>query len=85
MTSGRDCRRGLSWAAAVGNLTGTAALNWGYSYHGPLDEPVDLVEIPPELGGLSNLTTWFFGLTGEIPPELGGLSNLTGCTSGATS
>ena len=38
-------------------------------------------EIPPELGGLSNLTTLFldFGnqLTGEIPPELGGLSNLT--------
>ena len=38
-------------------------------------------EIPPELGGLSNLT-WLDlsrnGLTGEIPPELGGLSNLTG-------
>ena len=37
-------------------------------------------EIPPELGGLSNLT-WLNlssnGLTGEIPPELGGLSNLT--------
>ena len=37
-------------------------------------------EIPPELGGLSNLK-WLvlFGnqLTGEIPPELGGLSNLT--------
>ena len=36
-------------------------------------------EIPPELGGLSNLT-WLYladnGLTGEIPPELGGLSNL---------
>ena len=37
-------------------------------------------EIPPELGGLSNLTGLFLadnGLTGEIPPELGGLSNLT--------
>ena len=37
-------------------------------------------EIPPELGGLSNLT-WLYlyenQLTGEIPPELGGLSNLT--------
>ena len=36
-------------------------------------------EIPPELGGLSNLT-WLGlvgnRLTGEIPPELGGLSNL---------
>ena len=38
-------------------------------------------EIPPELGGLANLTTlwlWSNELTGEIPPELGGLSNLTG-------
>ena len=39
-------------------------------------------EIPPELGGLSNLRELdSFGgnqLTGEIPPELGGLSNLTG-------
>ena len=38
-------------------------------------------EIPPELGGLSNLTALWLdgnGLTGEIPPELGGLSNLTG-------
>ena len=37
-------------------------------------------EIPPELGGLSNLTALGLGdnqLTGEIPPELGGLSNLT--------
>ena len=37
-------------------------------------------EIPPELGGLSNLTYLYLGdnqLTGEIPPELGGLSNLT--------
>ena len=37
-------------------------------------------EIPPELGGLSNLTELSLadnGLTGEIPPELGGLSNLT--------
>ena len=37
-------------------------------------------EIPPELGGLSNLTgLWLLRnqLTGEIPPELGGLSNLT--------
>ena len=37
-------------------------------------------EIPPELGGLSNLTGLYLGdnqLTGEIPPELGGLSNLT--------
>ena len=36
--------------------------------------------IPPELGGLSNLTRLFLHgnqLTGEIPPELGGLSNLT--------
>ena len=37
-------------------------------------------EIPPELGGLSNLT-WLVlhdnELTGEIPPELGALSNLT--------
>ena len=38
-------------------------------------------EIPPELGGLSNLTGLVLAvnqLTGEIPPELGGLSNLTG-------
>ena len=38
-------------------------------------------EIPPELGGLSNLTELSLSgnqLTGEIPPELGGLSNLTG-------
>ena len=37
-------------------------------------------DIPPELGGLSNLTWLSLGwnaLTGEIPPELGGLSNLT--------
>ena len=37
-------------------------------------------EIPPELGGLSNLTELFLDdnqLTGEIPPELGRLSNLT--------
>ena len=37
-------------------------------------------EIPPELGGLSNLTWLLLGdnqLTGEIPPELGRLSNLT--------
>ena len=37
-------------------------------------------EIPPELGGLSNLTRLVLSgnqLTGEIPPELGGLSNLT--------
>ena len=37
-------------------------------------------EIPPELGGLSNLTELWLDnnqLTGEIPPELGGLSNLT--------
>ena len=44
-------------------------------------------EIPPELGGLSNLTGLRLSvdgrdsadnqLTGEIPPELGGLSNLT--------
>ena len=37
-------------------------------------------EIPPELGGLSNLTGLFLHgnqLTGEIPPELGRLSNLT--------
>ena len=37
-------------------------------------------EIPPELGGLSNLTLLYLHanqLTGEIPPELGGLSNLT--------
>ena len=37
-------------------------------------------EIPPELGGLSNLTVLVLSsnqLTGEIPPELGGLSNLT--------
>ena len=36
-------------------------------------------EIPPELGGLSNLQWLDLGanqLTGEIPPELGGLSNL---------
>ena len=36
-------------------------------------------EIPPELGGLSNLTGLSLSgnqLTGEIPPELGGLSNL---------
>ena len=42
-------------------------------------------EIPPELGGLSNLdgagTLRDNQLTGEIPPELGGLSNLTGCLS----
>ena len=33
-------------------------------------------EIPPELGGLSNLTELSLRdnqLTGEIPPELGGL------------
>ena len=43
-------------------------------------------EIPPELGGLSNLTGLSRGnqLTGEIPPELGGLSNLTCCTSVTT-
>ena len=38
-------------------------------------------EIPPELGGLSNLTELSLDnnqLTGEIPPELGGLSNLQG-------
>ena len=42
-------------------------------------------EIPPELGGLSNLTGLLSllylrdnQLTGEIPPELGRLSNLTG-------
>ena len=37
-------------------------------------------EIPPELGGLSNLTglgLWDNQLTGEIPLELGGLSKLT--------
>ena len=37
-------------------------------------------EIPPELGGLSNLQRLYLrgnGLTGGIPPELGGLSNLT--------
>ncbi len=37
-------------------------------------------EIPPELGGLFNLTRLNLSgnqLTGEIPPELGGLSNLT--------
>ena len=42
-------------------------------------------EIPPELGGLSNLTLLGLGvnqLTGEIPPELGGLSNLTGLSLG---
>ena len=36
-------------------------------------------EIPPELGGLSNLAHLILGgnqLTGEIPPELGRLSNL---------
>ena len=35
-------------------------------------------EIPPELGGLSNLRLYLDNnqLTGEIPPELGGLSNL---------
>ena len=36
-------------------------------------------EIPPELGGLSNLERLYLNgnqLTGEIPPELGGLSNL---------
>ena len=36
-------------------------------------------EIPPELGGLSNLEWLLLSgnrLTGEIPPELGGLSNL---------
>ena len=36
-------------------------------------------EIPPELGGLSNLTVLVFQnnqLTGEIPPELGDLTNL---------
>ena len=36
-------------------------------------------EIPPELGGLSNLRWLYLGgnlLTGEIPPELGGLANL---------
>ena len=36
-------------------------------------------EIPPELGGLSNLTELVLSdnqLTGEIPPDLGGLSNL---------
>ena len=36
-------------------------------------------EIPPELGGLSNLkelSLYSNQLTGEIPPELGGLSNL---------
>ena len=36
-------------------------------------------EIPPELGGLSNLRALLLSenqLTGEIPPELGGLSNL---------
>ena len=36
-------------------------------------------EIPPELGGLTNLVTLSLadnGLTGEIPGELGGLSNL---------
>ena len=38
-------------------------------------------EIPPDLGGLYNLTVLVLSsnqLTGEIPPELGGLSNLTG-------
>ena len=37
-------------------------------------------EIPPELGGLSNLTRLRLHgnqLTGEIPPDLGGLANLT--------
>ena len=41
-------------------------------------------EIPPELGGLSNLQRLDLHdnqLTGEIPPELGGLSNLTGLRS----
>lgn len=36
-------------------------------------------ELPPELGGLSNLTELYLGnnqLTGEIPPELGNLTNL---------
>ena len=44
-------------------------------------------EIPPELGGLSNLTLLYLHdnqLTGEIPPELGGLSNLTGLVLHAT-
>ena len=37
-------------------------------------------EIPPELGGLSNLTQLWLNdnqLTGEIPPELSNLSNLS--------
>ena len=45
-------------------------------------------EIPPELGGLSNLMELSLAdnqLTGEIPPELGGLSNLTGLILAATS
>ena len=42
--------------------------------------------IPPELGGLTNLTKLDFtrnSLTGVIPPELGGLTNLTTFSVGA--
>ncbi len=42
--------------------------------------------IPPELGGLTNLTKMDFtrnSLTGVIPPELGGLTNLTIFSVGA--
>ena len=86
LLAGKDTLVGtgtLNWSADV------PMLNWdGVSVGNSPIRVLRLViskrltgEIPPELGGLSNLTYLYLGdnqLTGEIPPELGGLSNLTG-------